>query len=573
MVWCAESLQPINRMLRRLPIVMRKWLYDSLHDGSKAECLDDLFKRTATYLNLPVPFTEAIECQCRRMHIQALAVSVCALDLEEGDGAKHAAAAERSASERPKFARRLIEHALLELSTLPAYWDQQGEGLSTDVRLAGDRGEGTGDLHTTLLDESGESLEEAVHKLDGLQRVLMALAEGKGNAELGYRCRVEYKLKSLHDFSADWLYDTRRISMLNPWLAAVGSGLNVDRAFVDLDSLQILAYCRLMQAAAEHHPGVLVVVLRDSSHSDGQALNLLLTGIAERLDMRHVKARLQQGHGDLELHFQLARTLSTLIHCAWLQCGGQGAVAVRLLSSLVQTLEVASDLSKDVAGVSATSEPSDAKHRLDSESLYEALLDSVMRLLLHVQDMHAQHSGASHGTRSSTGMPGSLWGAGNLVVRLSSVAGHHLKRSGAGGRAARKSCALLTILGRISAWGDAVHWESLLDQNFWKEAPGLLVWMTGSHLAVAAGLDDKSEASSDSLSTKEAAADALAALDLVLDVAQVSSSCPFVFCHFVFPQPVCQTAICLPVCVSLTALQYSGDTDTRHDGWVRTSAA
>jgi hypothetical protein len=144
------------------------------------------------------------------------------------------------------------------------------------------------------------------------------------------------------------------------------------------------------------------------------------------------------------------------------------------------------------------------QQRLDRETLYEALIDSVIRLLLHVQDMLAQRScahdslsaddvsapsqgmsgGVSAGSlghggggsnQNRTAMEGlmegtdgeldtNLWGAGNVLVRLSSVVGDHLKRSGGGGPTARKSCALLTLLGRMSSWSDAVHWDSLLDQ-------------------------------------------------------------------------------------------------------------
>lgn len=111
-----------------------------------------------------------------------------------------------------------------------------------------------------------------------------------------------------------------------------------------------------------------------------------------------------------------------------------------------------------------------------------------------------------------------LWGPGNILVRLSSVVGDHLKRSGSGGAVARKSCALLTLLGRMGAWSDAV-WESLLDQAFWKLSPGLLVWITGSHVTSQATSGDPSL---ENLSNKEASADALAALDVVLDVAQHS---------------------------------------------------
>jgi len=35
---------------------------------------------------------------------------------------------------------------------------------------------------------------------------------------------------------------------------------------------------------------------------------------------------------------------------------------------------------------------------------------------------------------------------------------------------------------RMSAWSDRVHWESLLDQAFWKLSPGLLLWMSGERL-------------------------------------------------------------------------------------------
>ena len=248
---------------------------------------------------------------------------------------------------------------------------------------------------------------------------------------------------------------------------------------------------------------------------------------------------------------------------------------------------------------------------LDRDMLYESLIDSVMRLLLHVQDVLAHKSrpqesvtdedvpgtptaggflthtlsGGLGGKGMQNGAPAvsedngadeeldtNLWGGGNILVRLSSVVGEHLKRASGGGAVgicsatARKSCALLTLLGRMTSWSDAVHWESLLDQvssippllyssslpsiavvnllstllrragsyiqlvamccygisssttecnlpqAFWKASPGLLVRMTGSHVA---GVQSQGERSSESLSSKEAAADALAALDVV----------------------------------------------------------
>jgi hypothetical protein len=73
------------------PLVLRRWLFDSLMQDGVAEEIDSLFKIDETGILLlepppvlPFPITEAVECELRRMHIEALAVSVCAIHMEEG---------------------------------------------------------------------------------------------------------------------------------------------------------------------------------------------------------------------------------------------------------------------------------------------------------------------------------------------------------------------------------------------------------------------------------------------------------------------------------------------------------
>jgi len=553
----------------RLPGVLRKWLHDSLleEDDAKVEPIERLWLGHPNHI-LPIPVSEAAECDIRRKHIEALAVSVCGLQLEEGEGVAPFISSDSDWKEdKVQMTKRLAKKALLELTLLDApqlNFDREGGSggeKDTDTSMALDRSSAAVDIKGSALGQGGdkgqESLEEALRKLDGLQHVAIVAPEGMGQTQLPrHRHKVEYKLKTLHDFSADWLYDTKRVEALYPPLVPVASGLNLDQAQHDIEALRTTAYCRFLQAAAHRCPAALLSVLRNSQASagGGQSLAYLLTSLADRLNMGRAGAGGDM-ESDLQVQIQLAHTLSVLIHCGWpllrasaLQARAAGRThsgarllkgppAVRLLSALTKTLEVQAEQSK---GALMTEEDSamDAQ-KLDRDSLYEALVDCVMRLLLHVQDMLAQRSRPHDASSAPAGDGGScaafgdsadgeldsnLWGGANVLVRLSSVVGDHLKRSGGlgggggvGGATARKSCALLTLLGRMSAWNDRVHWESLLDQAFWKQSPGLLLWMSGSHTN---GYKTTGDPSSESLYNKEAAADALAALDVVLDVAQ-----------------------------------------------------
>jgi hypothetical protein len=69
------------------PLVLRRWLFDSLMQDGVAEEIDALFKIDEPGFLLPFPIIEAVECELRRMHIEALAVSVCAIHMQEGEDA------------------------------------------------------------------------------------------------------------------------------------------------------------------------------------------------------------------------------------------------------------------------------------------------------------------------------------------------------------------------------------------------------------------------------------------------------------------------------------------------------
>ena len=79
---------------------------------------------------------------------------------------------------------------------------------------------------------------------------------------------------------------------------------------------------------------------------------------------------------------------------------------MRLLSQLTKTLEVEMELSK---GPMMAEEGEECDHlKLDREALYEALIDSVMRLLLHVQDMLAQKSSAHESSSADDDVTGNI---------------------------------------------------------------------------------------------------------------------------------------------------------------------
>ena len=77
-----------------------------------------------------------------------------------------------------------------------------------------------------LLDRDGAK-EEALWKLDGLQRVATVAPEGAAYSHLRHRHRVEDKLRARQDFSADWLYDTHRVKQ-DPKLAPLGDSRDQD---------------------------------------------------------------------------------------------------------------------------------------------------------------------------------------------------------------------------------------------------------------------------------------------------------------------------------------------------------
>jgi hypothetical protein len=195
----------------RLPGVLRKWLHDSLleEDEKKNESIDELWKGLPNHI-LPIPVAEAAGCDIRRKHIEALAVSLCGLQLEkEGDGVVPLISASDWKEEKVQMTKRLARKALLELTLLDApelNFDREG-GMDAEK-----------DSYT----------EEALRRLDGLQHVAMVVPKGTGQTELRrHRHKVEYKLKTLHDFPADWLYDTNRVSALYPPLVPVASGVYV----------------------------------------------------------------------------------------------------------------------------------------------------------------------------------------------------------------------------------------------------------------------------------------------------------------------------------------------------------
>jgi hypothetical protein len=193
----------------RLPGVLRKWLHDSLleEDEKKNECIDELWKGLPNHI-LPIPVAEAAGCDIRRKHIEALAVSLCGLQLEkEGDGVVPLISDSDWKEEKVQMTKRLARKALLELTLLDA------------PELNFDREGGTEA-------EKDSDTEEALRKLDGLQHVAIVAPKGTGHTELRrHRHKVEYKLKTLHDFSADWLYDTNRVHALYPPLVPVASGV------------------------------------------------------------------------------------------------------------------------------------------------------------------------------------------------------------------------------------------------------------------------------------------------------------------------------------------------------------
>ena len=179
---CKNAEKPLPPV--RLPVVLRKWLFDSLLEEGTAEKFDDLWAATEGRGGVQMPphaLTDAVECECRRLHIEALAVSVCALHLEEGDGGGVTSGGEDEwGRTRIRLTRRLTKKALLELTYLDK--PQQCEN--------------------TLDDDMW---------LRGLQQVAMVLPDNKAEGQIRHRQRVEYKLKTLQARSREHIRPCKNV--------------------------------------------------------------------------------------------------------------------------------------------------------------------------------------------------------------------------------------------------------------------------------------------------------------------------------------------------------------------------
>jgi hypothetical protein len=215
----------------------------------------------------------ATEAQCRRLHMEAMAVSIAAVHLHDGpDGGRDAATREERAA-RAALVLDIAQRAVGAL-TGPAALGLRAAPGGDGAGGAAARGAGAEPDGMDLDADGGDGAAggAAGAGVEVLRRVAPVLPPRDERAP-SHRQRVADLLATLTDFSAEWAFDaaalaqTPRLRRLAP--ACVAG--NQAAALSDLAALATSAYSRFLQAAASTHPRATIRALNAGSGGSGGA--------------------------------------------------------------------------------------------------------------------------------------------------------------------------------------------------------------------------------------------------------------------------------------------------------------
>lgn len=483
-----KALRPVP-----LPYMLRNYIYASVvssraggRGGSKGGGNDD--EEIIRMFESPAgPLAYGIDTMCRRTHIEACAVSIAAIHLEQdplplAQGASSAEKAE--AAQREEMVSKLAGRALRSLCGMR--WPDVG---------------GSPDDHVLLEGEQSWKDGPRLEVLKFVEKIAFVVPPGQDT--LSHAQQVYAKLACLADFSGEWHLDSKRAcSMAGPIMQDIAQALNRDRAVDDVSNVLAIAYCRFLDAAAVACPSLLLKGLNEGNSGNSPVpsstslvvgggnkertgtspLNTLLTSLVRVLPIVALSR-------DLEIAARIAKTVSVLVHMAWPlhpkrhQELFPALPAPVLLSSIADALTAVVQSEKRQPRVGQ-------EQAAQSMSFCEGSLDCLLRLLLYLLDLRAalDSHGLKQGAEGGASNPnpgleadwheaadllGSIDKDPALFVRLSGALGTFARGQANGGPVARKCCSIISLLVRICPWTEG-HWESILDQSFWTVSPGVL---------------------------------------------------------------------------------------------------
>eukprot|EP00961_Rhodomonas_salina_P186979 2524583-Rhodomonas_salina.1 len=237
----------------KLPFALRGFLYRVITDAESKQVSEEDIARLWRHPQAPV--AEAVEAVCRRMHVEALAVSIAAMHIEEEAVKTGLRDSKQDEEERKVLVRELGQRAVQELEAM-AGLGLPGAGPDGMELEGGDVSDEPGALERGMW----TGLDRALQTMQWLQRV--AFVPPPQQQAVTHPQRVRQKLASLLSFSEDWHFDCRRArEAAGVQMEAMAIGLNQDQAIYDLRCLVSVSYCRFLQAAACTSPALLIKAL------------------------------------------------------------------------------------------------------------------------------------------------------------------------------------------------------------------------------------------------------------------------------------------------------------------------